>query len=136
VRNVEKRLRIPITGNPETEFRTKSGLLVAKGYIRVVIGGRGPYIEFSESMIYKDSFFVPEEERWRHTNKVAYYDEYRSKDTSYVKLYHQKRTVAYADYKIGLYYISPSDLYTNMELCINTERKLGRSKFFQTKNGV
>jgi len=28
-----------------------------------------------------------------------------------VKVYYQMRSVAYADYKIGYFYISPSDLY-------------------------
>lgn len=86
-------------------------MLLASGYSRVVIGKRGPYIEFAESHILKENFHIPQAEEYRETNNVCYYIEHRSNDESYVKLYHQKRRVAYADYKIGMYYISPFDLF-------------------------
>ena len=37
--------------------------------------------------------------------------EWRTKDQSNVKVYDQKRTVEYANYKVGLFYISPFDLF-------------------------
>ena len=85
-------------------------LYLAFGYLRVVIGKRGPYVEFSRNQIIWENFLVPEHEKYRLTNAVVYYDEYRSKDPTFVKLYLQKRPVAYADYKVGLCYISPFDL--------------------------
>ena len=39
-----------------------------------------------------------------------YYAEYRSNDDADVKVYWQKKAVDYADYRVGLYYISPFDL--------------------------
>lgn len=109
-----KRLRIPLHGNERTEFVTKKGLLIAKGYVRVIDGGRGPYIEFRRDQIQFDNLYVPKECRWRFAEdeigKNAYYFEYRSMDAAYVKVYRQKRTVSYADYKIGLWYISPEDV--------------------------
>ena len=39
-----------------------------------------------------------------------YYTEYRSNGESNVKLYVQKKTVSYADYKIGMCYISLDDI--------------------------
>lgn len=109
-RSFAKRLCIPLEGKDKLSLYSKSGTLIAIGYARVVIGKRGPYVEFSEPQIQIQNFQIPIEEEYRTDNKVSYYIEYRSKDSSYVKLYFQKRTVAYADYKIGLYYISPSDL--------------------------
>src|ERR1019366_10060851 len=42
----QARLRIPVDGDPAMRLFTRSGTLAADGYLRVVIGGRGPYIEF------------------------------------------------------------------------------------------
>lgn len=105
------RLTIPIDGGKQP-FTTHSGLLVANGHTRVVIGGRGPYIEFSDDQIVMDSIDVPESEKHRMGNDLYFYDEYRSKDECQVKVYHQKKTVAYADYRIGMWYISPTLLRT------------------------
>jgi hypothetical protein len=106
----EKRLLINVTHGADLKFYSQAGLHLATGYLRVVIGGRGPYVEFSASQILWQNFLVPETEKYRLTNAVVYYDEYRSKDQSFVKLYSQKHPVGYADYKVGLCYISPFDL--------------------------
>ena len=106
----QKRLKLPLNGSEDIQFFTHSGTLVAKGYIRVVIGGRGPYIEFDPKQIVEKSFDIPEEQQYRVKDKRVYYIEARSIDASYVKMYYQKRTVAYADYKVGMVYISPFEL--------------------------
>jgi hypothetical protein len=41
--------------------------------------------------------------------------EWRAKDQSNVKVYDQKRTVKYADYKVEFFYISPFDLFVKGE---------------------
>jgi len=106
-----KRLRIPLGGSYKLPLYSTFGTLIAKGYSRVVIGQRGPYVEFNESQIFlKESFTIPEIEKYRLTNNICFYVEYRSTDESNIKLYFQKRRVKYADYKIGMYYISPFDL--------------------------
>ncbi len=102
-------------GNEELEFYSPSGTLLAQGYLRVVIGKRGPYVEFNKHHIRWDAFYIPKEMQYRLTNAVVFYDEYRSKDVSYVKLYLQKRLVAYADYRIGFCYISPFSLFRPLE---------------------
>lgn len=104
------RLLINVEHGADLKFYSQGGLYLAFGYLRVVIGKRGPYVEFSRNQIMWENFIVPEHEKYRLTNSVVYYDEYRSKDPAFVKLYLQKRTVAYADYKVGLCYISPFDL--------------------------
>jgi hypothetical protein len=83
---------------------------LAAGYTRVVIGKRGPYVEFSTLQVQWDSFIVPEDQKYRWNDARAYYIEYRSRCDEVVKLYLQKRTVAYADYRIGMCYISPFDM--------------------------
>jgi len=42
----------------------------------------------------------------------------RTWDPSNVKVYDQKRTVEYADYEVGLFYISPFDLFVEGEAVI------------------
>ena len=93
-------------------FRTKSGTVVAEGYERVVIGDRGPYVEFSPSHMVMEVFHIPDAQRWRVSGR-CYYIECRTNDEANVKAYRQKATVGYADYKIGMWYISPFDLATD-----------------------
>lgn len=104
-------LVIPVdNGDACIPFFTRTGLHVATGYQRVVIGKRGPYVEFTNKNIIHSSIYVPFECKYRLNNPKVYYDEWRTSDDAYVKLYKQKQTVAYADYKVGLWYISPSSL--------------------------
>jgi len=105
--NYEERLKITIGGDVSTDFFTESGLAIAHGYVRVVIGQRGPYVEFTESQIDMFQCSIPESQLWRLSSQNAYYTEYRTNDTAHVKIYHQVKPVSYADYKIGLFYISP-----------------------------
>lgn len=89
---------------------TNSGLKVATGFERIVHGGRGDYMEFKKDQIVHSSLFIPSECVYRIGDEKTYYNEYRTIDECYVKVYEQKKTVEYADYKIGLWYVSPNDL--------------------------
>lgn len=103
------RLKIPILREQSLEFYTKdTHKLLANDYIRIVIGGRGPYIEFEVNMVNWSNVVLPIHERWRTENTNAFYIEFRSNCTAYVKIYAQKKTVDYADYLVC--YISPFDL--------------------------
>ena len=106
-----KRLNISVdTGNDKLIFLSLFGLHLATGYTRVVIGKRGPYVEFLQRHIRMDNFYMPPDEEYRINDNVAFYVEYRSKCADNVMLYVQKRRVAYADYQIGYCYMSPLDL--------------------------
>lgn len=82
-------------------------MVVAVGYERVVIGDRGPYVEFTISEIIFENF------KKINNPSHKYYIEYRSNCESNVKLYFQLLPVNYADYKIGVCYISPFDLVSD-----------------------
>lgn len=111
MQDYEKRLNIPIIGNNYTNFYTKSGdKLSTCGYTRVVIGGRGPYVEFDE--LDYEALRIPRDQEWRLSSYKAYYVEFRSFSCD-VKVYWQLREVDYADYIVGKYYISPFDLDTD-----------------------
>lgn len=103
-------------------FTTEKGLPIATGHQRVVIGGRGPYIEFSQRNMDLFNLFVPQNQAWRLDPKYqqrCYYHEYRSRDKSYIKVYFQIRRVDYADYCVSFYYVSPFDLYIDGVLAID-----------------
>jgi hypothetical protein len=106
----KNKLNMPIEGDNVTKFYTNSGLHIATGYIRVVIGDYGAYIEFSPEQInhnvIKNKFDgIP--------NRPVKYIWKESIDCCKVKVYDQKGIVPYADYKIGMYYISPEELVTD-----------------------
>ena len=105
---------IPVDEQKKMKFFSYSNL-IATGYERVVIGERGPYIEFTDEQICKDNFHVPHSERWRIKSKIrfmAFYEEYRTWRDS-IMIYHQLRYVHYADYIPGMWYISPWDLQSD-----------------------
>ena len=85
---------------------------IAEGYLRVVIGGRGAYVEFHPDQIKGENIFLPQEARWRLHNPKVYFEEWRSKDTNNIFIYKQVRTVTYADYIPSYWYISPHLLTT------------------------
>jgi hypothetical protein len=104
------RLLIPENGDERMRLFTRHGTLIAEGYLRVVIGDRGPYLEFHHEQLWRCHMRVPAAEYYRHFDTHVFYAEYRSNDVSDVKVYWQRKPVDYADYKIGLWYISLFDL--------------------------
>ena len=98
---------MPVEGNEETKFYCKHcGLQLATGYIRVVIGDRGPYIEFEpKHMLLGNAHFPAQFHK--------YFNEYNSNCEHKVFIYHQRKTVSYADYVVGMFYISPELLSTD-----------------------
>lgn len=89
-------------GHESMLLLTLGGLAVSVGFTRVVIGGRGPYMEFNREQIIEASL------RWERAG--AFYTEYRTIDVCNVKVYHQIATVDYADYRPDMWYISPFEL--------------------------
>ena len=115
---------LPEEGNTTTSFFTKKGTLVATGYTRIVYGDHGPYVEFKPQHMIRAAW-----KNGRPKSDAAYYLECWPCDGSKCLLYVQKRTVAhlpnppsgqyscnnnrpegYADYKVGMLYISPDNL--------------------------
>lgn len=85
--------------------------VIATGYERVVIGQRGPYVEFTKKQILEKGLYIPTKQLYRLSDPKVYYIEFRTIQGN-AKVYYQMRTVAYADYKIEHFYISPNDLET------------------------
>lgn len=98
----------------DTPVYTLSGQKIASGYERIVIGDYGAFLEFSQEQAEKGNLKIPEEQQWRIKNgryaKTCKYLWYTSTDNSGVKIYLQKRTVDYADYQKGMFYVSPYEV--------------------------
>lgn len=94
-----KRLRIPV-GPTRIVLVTPDGEVFSRSYCRVVIGGRGPYIEYERFQIEVAMQQAPTQ-HW-------YFTEWRTDGG--IKIYDQIRRVDYADYRPGLLYVSPFDL--------------------------
>ena len=125
VTDYKKRLKIPLAGYHNIRFTTKSGFLVANGYNRIVLGGRGPYVEFKPDNIIRNSLFIPMEKEYKLLPKytsLVYYIEHRTAIDN-VKVYYQMKEVDYADYKVGMYYMSPFDLLADGQVIIEELRK-------------
>ena len=97
------RLSISLVGDDTTRFHTISGRLLATGYSRVVVGDRGPYVEFDARHLQVDALEATDVP---HT----YYVELRSV-VDHVKVYAQLLSVGYADYVPGMFYVSPFQLH-------------------------
>lgn len=103
-------LTIPIEDGSEIQLCVNYPLVIAYSYERVVIGQRGPYVEFNKNQIIDNKLYIPKNQLYRLSDPKVYYIEFRTIDYD-IKVYYQMRNVAYADYKIGYFYISPSNLY-------------------------
>jgi hypothetical protein len=83
------------------------GTQFSKGYERIVRGKRGAYVELTKEQIVvslKSHFNTPVPDEI--TSEPFYYHWLEPIGRT-EKIYWQIRTVKYADYKIGYYYISP-----------------------------
>lgn len=83
------------------------GVQFSTDYERVVHGQRGPYVELTRNQILvelKSHFNVKLPEK---IEPMSFYYWYLEPVGRIEKIYWQIRTVKYADYKIGYYYISP-----------------------------
>lgn len=79
-------------------------------FVRVVHGGRGNYVELT-----KDQILIKLEPKYNTTipeqvSDEPFYYYWLKPINREEKIYWQVKTVSYADYKIGYYYISPDFL--------------------------
>lgn len=112
---------IPLTeeGNSETTFLTKHDNLLCKGYTRIVFGDHGPYLEFNLEQVNIENWYA-------ERTGIGYFDRFFPRDGTAILMYGQRMDVkrlpnpprgkrsfrgnrqeGYADYIVGMYYISP-----------------------------
>lgn len=97
----------------DTVLCTKTGTVVCNGYTRIVVGDYGAFIEFDEEQANLDEYIIAPGQEYRVNNprysKNVKYIWMTIPDGSNIKIYKQKKKVSYADYKSGMFYISPHE---------------------------
>lgn len=91
----------------QTNIYLLDGTLFALGFNRVVHGGRGDYVEFEEDQILLPLISKFGNDISKDDLDIYYWWLY-PKDHPEVKVYLQRKTVKYADYKVGKLYVSPT----------------------------
>ena len=94
---------------------------IAIGYTRVVVGDYGAFIECTPDQMILGNIAVQEGQEYRiddpkykHNVKYHWYRPVEVyADTPITKIYYQRRTVDYADYKIGMYYLPIYEVWAN-----------------------
>lgn len=109
---------LKINGDIITLF-TKTNTPICNKYDRIVVGDYGAFIEFSDST-YSNNFVIKEGQEYRindpkYKNNVKYIW-LTINDNSNVKIYFQKKSVLYADYKPKKFYVSVHEVKTEIEL--------------------
>ena len=94
----------------QIQLYTNSGSLVCTHYNRIVIGDYGAFVEFTPQQANEQIFIVMPGQEFRINNPRysahVKYEWLTIDDKSKIKIYRQKRTVTYADYIVGMYYVS------------------------------
>lgn len=102
-----------IINGSDTVLCTKTGAVVCNGYTRIVVGDYGAFIEFDEEQANLDEYIIAPGQEYRVNNprysKNVKYIWMTIPDGSNIKIYKQKKKVAYADYKSGMFYVSPHE---------------------------
>jgi len=91
----------------------KDETLFANEFVRVIHGNRGDYVEFKKDQIIPDLISKFNNNITNNSNNFYYYWLYPVNNPE-IKVYFQQRIVKYADYKIGMYYVSP-DLFLDFK---------------------
>lgn len=95
------------SGGDTKSLYTEGGVHLCDGYNRIVFGDYGPYLEFSRrhlrAKLYCKFGSKP-------TRPVKYIWLYPEGDQD-CKVYFQQQPVDYADYKVGMLYVSPYEVH-------------------------
>jgi hypothetical protein len=101
-----------------TKLETRNGTVIVNGYNRIVIGDYGAFVEFSRVQAYMRRLKIKEGQVYRIEDpRYAEHVKYlwlTANDSSGVKVYEQKRSVEYADYKPGMLYVSVYEVFPHI----------------------
>ena len=101
-----------LDGDFNCELYDLKGNKISNGYNRIVIGDYGAFIEIDLTHMLTVNLKVKPGQEYRYTEKyrnVKYYW-LCLKDNEDIKIYYQKNTVTYADYKVDMFYIAPDEV--------------------------
>lgn len=99
-------------GGSSDKLYTYDGILICNGYTRIVVGDYGAFIEFNKEQANTEAYIIAPGQEYRindpkYSTHVKYI--WMTINDTGIKIYKQKRAVTYADYKAGMFYISPHE---------------------------
>lgn len=98
---------------------TTSGTLICSSFDRIVIGDYGAFVEFTPDKANERAFIIAPGQEYRindpRFSKNIKYEWWTVNDKSGVKIYKQKRSVTYAAYIPGRYYVSVHEVFPEKE---------------------
>lgn len=104
-------------GGDHCDLFTSAGTKICSSYKRIVIGDYGAFVEFAEP---GSDFIIQPGQEYRvndkRYSKNVKYVWMTVDDASNIKIYKQKKTVTYADYKPKMYYVSVHECFTDSEI--------------------
>lgn len=95
---------------------TSNGSLICESYRRIVIGDYGAFVEFDKQPENTEFIVAPGQEYRINDERYSKNVKYiwlTIDDGSGIKIYHQKKKVAYADYLPGMYYVSVHEAFVH-----------------------
>lgn len=106
--------KLPYDDYEGTIYDMLTGIKIASGYTRLVVGDYGAYLEISEDQIEFNNLYIKNGQEWRLDGQrypnSKYYWYATDNIEGAAKIYYQTKTVRYADYKVGYYYVSPYEV--------------------------
>jgi len=108
------KLGFNLDGEDDVIIISPSGVKISNGYKRIVIGDYGAFLEIERTALFPDSIKVQSGQEYR-INDPRFKDTVKyvwltTKDSHSIKIYLQKKEVDYADYKVGMIYVSPYEI--------------------------
>lgn len=95
------------------ELYSTEGSLICSGYNRIVVGDYGAFVELDKEQANESIYIIAPGQEYRVNDpkysKNVKYIWMTVNDGSNIKIYKQKKRVVYADYKSGMFYISPHE---------------------------
>jgi len=105
--------KLPYDNYEGAIYDAVTGIKISSGYTRLVIGDYGAYLEISEQIEF-NNLYIKNGQEWRLDRQKypnsKYYWYVTNNEEDATKVYYQIKTVKYADYKVGYYYVSPYEV--------------------------
>lgn len=104
-------------GDLSQPLYSPEGIQLCSGYMRIVIGDYGAFIEIPQVTAHKFNFIVKPGQEYRfrdpkYKDRVKYV--WLTTPKHDIKIYSQMKTVPYADYLIEYFYVSPYEVQSNV----------------------
>lgn len=100
----------------DTPLYSPKGIQISTGWNRIIIGDYGAFLEITPKQILLENLKCAKGQEYRFNNeKYSAHTKFNwltTKDDSYIKIYEQKKSLEYAEYRANMLYVSPYQVKT------------------------